>query len=161
MGSAFQLIGPTRRHADGLCCNGNNAGIGQHLNKFALLLVRPAIIARAPTHRHPTIVGGVIGYFGWDEWKGVAKSMLAALALMSLLGVRYPMQMLPLMLYEMAWKTVFILFIVGRHWLTGTIPPDIEGVFWECIGIVIMYFVVPWRYIWARYFAQPMEAWRK
>jgi hypothetical protein len=102
----------------------------------------------------------LFNWAGWDEWKGVAKSMLAALALMSLLGVRYPMQMLPLMLFEMAWKTVFILFIVGRHWLTGAVPPDIEGVFWECIGIVIMYFVVPWRYIWARYFAQPMEAWR-
>jgi hypothetical protein len=99
----------------------------------------------------------LFNWAGWDEWKGVAKSMLAALALMSLLGVRYPMQMLPLMLFEMAWKTVFILFIFGRHWMAGAVPPDIEGVFWECIGIVIMFFVVPWRYISARYFAQGME----
>jgi hypothetical protein len=79
---------------------------------------------------------------------------------MALLGVRYPLQMLPLMLYEMAWKTVWIVFIAGRNWMAGTVPPDIEELFYECIGIVIMYFVVPWRYIWARYGTQPMEAWR-
>mgnify|MGYP003498230173 CR=1 FL=1 len=33
----------------------------------------------------------------WDVMRGLAKSMLAALALMSLLGVKYPLQMLPLM----------------------------------------------------------------
>jgi hypothetical protein len=100
---------------------------------------------------------------GWatmDINRGLAKSMLASLALLALLGVRYPLQMLPLMLYEMAWKTVWIVLIAGRHWLAGTVTPDIEELFYECIGIVIMYFVVPWRYIWARYFVQPTEAWR-
>jgi branched-subunit amino acid permease len=73
----------------------------------------------------------------WDVMRGLAKSMLAALALMSLLGVRYPMQMLPLMIYEIAW-----LFV-------------------DCVGIVIAYFIVPWRYVWARYIVQPMEPLRQ
>jgi hypothetical protein len=97
----------------------------------------------------------------WSWERGLAKSMLAALALMSLLGVRYPLQMLPLMLYEMAWKTVWIVFIALRAWLEGNWNADIEELFFDCVGIVIAYFIVPWRYIWTRYFAQPMEPLRQ
>jgi hypothetical protein len=93
----------------------------------------------------------------WDVMRGLAKSMLAALALMSLIGVRYPLQMLPLMLYEIAWKTIWIILIAGRAWMADKWTPDIEGLFYDCIGIIIAYFIVPWRYVWARYFAQPME----
>lgn len=93
----------------------------------------------------------------WEVMRGLAKSMLAALALLSLLGVRYPLQMLPLMLYEIAWKTIWILLIALRAWMAGKWTADIEGLFTDCIGIVIAYFIVPWRYVWARYIAQPME----
>lgn len=93
----------------------------------------------------------------WDVMRGLAKSMLAALAVMSLLGVRYPLQMLPLMLYEMLWKTVWIILIAGRAWMAGKWNADIEGLFYDCIGIIIAFFIVPWRYIWARYAVQPME----
>jgi hypothetical protein len=93
----------------------------------------------------------------WPVARGLAKSMLAALALMSLFGVRYPMQMLPLMLYEIAWKTIWITLIAGRAWMAGKWSADIEGLFYDCIGIVIAYFIVPWRYVWARYFVQGME----
>lgn len=93
----------------------------------------------------------------WDVMRGLAKSMLAALALMSLIGVRYPMQMLPLMIYEIAWKTVWMLAIALPAWVAGNWTAGIEGLFYDCVGIVIAYFIVPWRYMWARYFAQPME----
>jgi hypothetical protein len=97
----------------------------------------------------------------WDLMRGLAKSMLAALALISLFDVRYPLQMLPLMLYEIAWKTVWLTLIAGRAWLESKWTPDIEGLFNDCIGIVIAYFIVPWRYVWARYFVQPMEPLRQ
>lgn len=93
----------------------------------------------------------------WDVMRGLAKSMLAALALLSLVGVRYPLEMLPLMLYETAWKTVWILAIALRAWMAGKWTPDIEALFFDCIGIVIAYFIIPWRYVWARYAARPME----
>jgi hypothetical protein len=93
----------------------------------------------------------------WDVMRGLAKSMLAALALLSLWGVRYPLQMLPLMIYEIAWKTIWLILIAGRAYMAGKWTPDIEGLFNDCIGIVIAYFIVPWRYVWARYIKQPME----
>ena len=97
----------------------------------------------------------------WELWRGTAKSMLAALALLSLWGVRYPMQMLPLMLYEIAWKTVWLTLIAGRAWMAGKWTPEIEGLFFDCIVIVIAYFIVPWRYVWAKYVVRPMEPLRR
>jgi hypothetical protein len=93
----------------------------------------------------------------WDVMRGLAKSMLAALALLSLLGVRYPLQMLPLMLYEVTWKTIWIILIAGRAWMAGKWNADLESLFMDCIGIVIAFFIIPWPYVWARFFAQPME----
>ncbi|MEQ1538040.1 MAG: hypothetical protein ABL928_03860 [Sphingorhabdus sp.] len=80
-----------------------------------------------------------------------------ALALMSLWGFRLPMQMLPLMIYEIAWKTTWIILIAGRAWMADKWTPDIERLFYDCIGIIIAYFIVPWRYVWVRYVVQPME----
>jgi hypothetical protein len=105
----------------------------------------------------------IMGSVVWQQllFESADWEMLAALALMSLLGVRYPLQMLPLMLYEMVWKTVWIVLIAGRAWLAGKWNADIEALFYDCIGIIIAYFIVPWRYIWARYFKQPMEPLRR
>ena len=93
--------------------------------------------------------------------QGLSRAMLGALALMGLLGVRYPLQMLPLMLYEIAWKTVWLTLIALRAWLAGQWTADIGELFRDCIGIVIAYFIVPWPYIRARYFSQPMEPLRR
>lgn len=60
--------------------------------------------------------------------RGLAKSKLAALVLLSLWGVRYPVQMLPPMLNEMAWKKVRVTLIAGRARM-GTWTPYIETLF--------------------------------
>ncbi|WP_446652310.1 hypothetical protein [Blastomonas sp.] len=91
----------------------------------------------------------------------LSRSLLAALALLSLLGVRYPIQMLPLMLFEVTWKTIWLVLIAFRAWLAGKWTPDIESLFNDCIGIVFAYFFMPWRYVWARYVLQPMEPLRQ
>lgn len=96
----------------------------------------------------------------WPASRVVAKSMLAALALLCVLGIRYPLQMLPLMLFETLWKTVAIGLIILPAWWAGRMTPDLQVLFAECIGIVVVYLVMPWRYVWQRYVLHPGEAWR-
>ncbi len=117
------------------------------------------------------LIAVVMGFVVWQHilfemgsWPGprvIARSMLAALALMCVLGLRYPLQMLPLMLFEMLWKTVAILLVILPAWLDHRMTPELQVLFNECIGIVVTYVVMPWRYVWARYFLHPGEAWRK
>lgn len=113
------------------------------------------------------IMGGLVWYqilFQSADWHwglGMGKAMLGALALLSFLGLRYPLQMLPLMIYELAWKTVWIMTIALPAWLNHRMTADISDLFYDCIGVVIVYLAIPWRYVFARFLAQPSEAWRK
>ena len=116
------------------------------------------------------LIATVMGFVVWQHilfdmgsWPGprvIARSMLGALALMCVLALRYPLQMLPLMLFEMLWKTVAILLVILPAWLEHRMTPELQGLFNECIGIVVTYLVMPWRYVWARYFVHPGEPWR-
>ncbi|MCA0244113.1 MAG: hypothetical protein LCI02_25125 [Proteobacteria bacterium] len=115
------------------------------------------------------LMAGVMGFFVWQQvlfeigpWPAprvAAKSMLAALALLSVLGLKYPLQMLPIMLLEVLWKTVAIVLIILPAWLGGRMTPEQYVLFTECIGIVLVYLVMPWRYVWARYVRHPGEPW--
>jgi hypothetical protein len=56
----------------------------------------------------------------WEFWDGVGHSFLGALTLLSLVGIRYPVRMIPLLIFEFASKLVWTLAIylplyVGRH----------------------------------------------
>jgi len=95
----------------------------------------------------------------WPVMTGVAKSMMAAVSLLSLLGVRYPLQFLPLMIWETLWKTIWILVIAVPAFGTPQWA-IIESTFYECVGIVILYFIIPWPYVWSRYFRHPVERWK-
>ncbi|MEO1079758.1 MAG: hypothetical protein AAFY29_09400 [Pseudomonadota bacterium] len=96
----------------------------------------------------------------WPVMTGVAKSMMAAMALLCLLGIRYPLQLLPVLLFETLWKTLWILLIAlpardSGQWAV------IESTFYESVGIIVAYFILPWTYVWSRFFRQPGEPWRQ
>ncbi|MGD1067245.1 MAG: hypothetical protein ABR975_10560, partial [Vulcanimicrobiaceae bacterium] len=42
----------------------------------------------------------------WELWNGVGHSFFGALTVLSLIGLRYPVRMLPLLVYEFAWKLI-------------------------------------------------------
>jgi len=44
-----------------------------------------------------------------EHMRGVVRSFLGALTLLCLLGVRYPVKMLPLLFFEWVWKTIWVL----------------------------------------------------
>ncbi|WP_379553053.1 hypothetical protein [Qipengyuania sp. DGS5-3] len=96
----------------------------------------------------------------WPLMRGIAKSMMGALVFLCLLGLRYPLQMLPVLFFEMLWKTIWLLVIAMPAAFNDRWTSDIESVFYESIGIVIAYAIMPWRYIWARYIKQLGEPWR-
>ena len=52
----------------------------------------------------------------WDFWRGVGMSFFGALTLLCLLGVRYPVRMMPLLIFEFTWKLIWVL----AAWLPPT-----------------------------------------
>lgn len=93
--------------------------------------------------------------------RGVIASLLGALWLLAFLGLRYPLQMLPLLLFEFTWKTIWLLDFGLQQWLTGMRAPSFDDDFKPiAMGVIIMAFVIPWGYVWRRYIKQPSERWR-
>jgi hypothetical protein len=63
----------------------------------------------------------------WEFWHGVSMSFLGALTALSLLGVRYPIKMMPLLFFELAWKGLWVLAVFLPLWLAHRVDADTAG----------------------------------
>ncbi len=78
--------------------------------------------------------------------EGAVNSMLAAYWLLCILGLRYPLQMLPILLWELLWKSIWLIVIAVPKLATGM--------------IVVFPFITPWRYVFLTYMRKHGERWR-
>lgn len=91
----------------------------------------------------------------------VVRALLGALGLLAVLGLRYPLQMLPVLLFELLWKLVWVLAIALPSWRLGQLGPYGTSTLYECLpALVIFPLVIPWRYVFAKYIRSPAEPWR-
>jgi hypothetical protein len=92
--------------------------------------------------------------------KGPQLALLAGLGLMAALGLRYPVQMLPILLFELVWKaiylTAFALPLWSAHQITPAVAEDIKAV----LMVVIFIPFIPWRYVFAQYVLKHGDRWR-
>ncbi len=95
----------------------------------------------------------------WTEPQGVAHAFLLALAILSLMGLRYPLKMLPLLVYEILWKAVWLVGIVLPLWLAGQLDADTRQAFFQIAPVVVLIPMLPWTYIHRNYIAQPGDRW--
>lgn len=94
--------------------------------------------------------------------KSVIRALLGALGLLCLLGLRYPLQMLPLLLLELLWKVIWVVASVLPMWQGPGLDGYASETLIEClIGIVLLPLVIPWGYVIARYVRTPAEPWAK
>jgi len=97
----------------------------------------------------------------WDLWHGVGSSLLCAVCLLAVLGLRYPLRMLPLFLFEFTWKSIWLIVIALPRWKSHQLTPAIQGTIFDCLfGIVVFALAIPWGYVWANYVKMPGDPWR-
>ncbi len=92
---------------------------------------------------------------------GVVLSLLGTVALLSLLGLRYPLQMIPVLLFELIWKAIWLVAFALPLWSAGQIDERTAStVFDTALGAVLL-LVIPWPYVYRHYVAKPGDAWRR
>ena len=96
----------------------------------------------------------------WPLFEGVTTCMLVALSLLWFLGVRYPLQLLPALLFELAWKITWTIVVVIPAWRNDQLDPATLYVFYTCLVVVIPAAVIPWRYVIRHYVTKPGDRWR-
>lgn len=93
--------------------------------------------------------------------RGMIDSMFAGLWVMGVLGVRYPLQMLPIFLFEFVWKTIWLLAFGLPQWLAGTGAPGLKGDLLSIgNGPILFGLIIPWGHVWSEYIRKPSERWR-
>jgi hypothetical protein len=96
----------------------------------------------------------------WDLMHGVACSLLAASSALFALGIRYPLQMLPLLLFELFWKAIWLVAIALPLWSAHQLDAETMETVKACLmGIVLCPLVIPWPYVWANYVKKPGDRW--
>jgi hypothetical protein len=91
--------------------------------------------------------------------RGVVISMLGAIAVVALLGLRYPLQMLPLLFFEMTWKAIWLIRIALPLWLSHGLDAASTAMASAVLMVVIFPFVVPWDYTIRNYVMKAGDPW--
>src|SRR5829696_2665858 len=96
----------------------------------------------------------------------VILSVLGATALLAVVGIRYPLKMLPLLFFEFVWKAIWILAFGLPLSLSGGLDPNVsfggtETLIACLVGIVLVPRVMPWGYVLKQYLKAPGDRWGK
>jgi hypothetical protein len=92
--------------------------------------------------------------------RGVHKALISGLWLMAIFAFRYPLKMLPILLFELVWKTVWLLAFGLPQWRSGVGSPRLDQDLWD-IGAfpLVCLLVIPWGYVWRHYVKAPGDRW--
>jgi len=98
---------------------------------------------------HPVISRGVIG------------SLLGAVWVLAFVGLKYPLEMLPLLMFEFAWKSIWMVAYGLPQWSAGQLPPTFaEDSYAIGLGVILLPLVIPWGYVYRHYVRQSGARWR-
>ncbi len=91
----------------------------------------------------------------------VVRALLGAIGVLALIGLRYPLRMLPLLLFELVWKAVWLVAFALPLWRRGLLDANATESAFECLaGVVLVILVTPWDYVLRNYVQAPGEPWR-
>ena len=93
--------------------------------------------------------------------RGVIPSLLGAVWVLAFVGLKYPLEMLPLLMFEFAWKSIWMLAYGLPQWYAGQLPATFaEDSFNIGVGVILMPLVIPWGYVYRHYVKQSGARWR-
>jgi hypothetical protein len=97
----------------------------------------------------------------WALAEGQQSScMLAAFSILCLIGLRYPLQMLPALLWEALWKTLWLLLVPFPQWSKGHVDESLQPAIFACSMVVLVYLAIPWGYVYAHFIQAHGDRWR-
>ena len=116
---------------------------------YLLLIIGGAIVFLPQLIRHEPTARGVI------------PSMLAGVWVLACFGIRYPLQMLPLLLFELVWKTIWLIDYGVPQRMAGVsttqFTEDFKAI---ALGPVLLIPIIPWGYVYRHYLKKLGERWQ-
>ena len=102
----------------------------------------------------------MLNHADWELMEGTVVTMLVTMSVLALLGLCYPQRMLPILLFEVGWKLIWVGTVALPLWvdgdLTGATLEQVNKVLWVAIVVA----VIPWRHVVRQYVLARGERWR-
>lgn len=97
----------------------------------------------------------------WALKNGDTFGLLAGVQMLAVLGIRYPLKMLPLLLFELTWKAIWLITIAFPLWRAQQIDLETSGSINACVmGVIICAVTIPWPYVLAKMVREPGDRWK-
>ena len=94
-------------------------------------------------------------------FEGVVAALLTAMSLLAVLGLRHPVRMLPLLVFESLWKLIWLGVVGVPHLMAGDTDAQMSSMLFSMSFVVIILAVTPWGYVWMQYVRAPGAPWRR
>jgi hypothetical protein len=78
---------------------------------------------------------------------GVVVALLSALGILSVAGLFSPIRLLPLLVFEIAWKVIWVSAVALPKWLDGSLDDATLSILFNCVVVLPFVFIMPWRYV--------------
>ena len=92
--------------------------------------------------------------------EGAVVSLMVAMSVLAFLGLRCPTGMLPVLLFEVTWKLIWLAAVGVPHLLADDMDAPMQKLYSSILWVGIIIAVTPWDYAWKRYVKSPGERWR-
>ena len=92
--------------------------------------------------------------------KGIQCALLAGLGATAALGLRYPVAMLPVLLFELTWKAIYLAAFALPLWSANQIDAATADDIRAVLMVVIFIPLIPWRYVFVQYVLRQGDRWK-
>lgn len=94
----------------------------------------------------------------WDHVKAVAFCVWAAYSTLSILGLINPLKMLPIILFEIFYKSIWLVIVAYPLWSTHQLAgSSAEGMTNAFLWLPLPLIATPWGYVFRTYFSFPKK----
>ena len=88
----------------------------------------------------------------WDPTRAVAWCVWAAYATLSFFGLLNPLRWLPIIIFMIFYKTLWIIVVAYPLWSAGTLAGSpAEGMAQVFIAAPFLALIIPWKYVFEKY----------
>jgi hypothetical protein len=102
----------------------------------------------------------LVAHEGWELKEGTVLTMLVAMSVLALLGLRHPQRMLPILVFEVGWKLLWLAVVALPLWRDGDLDAATREQAASVLWVVVVIAVVPWGHVVRQYLLGRGEPWR-
>ena len=93
-----------------------------------------------------------------DPFRAIAFCVWAAYPTLAVLGLIHPLRILPIMLFTVAYKGLWLLIVAYPLWRAGTLAGSpAEAITNAFIGTPLLMIAIPWKYVFRHYVMWPRK----